>query len=45
MITIVLAAFITVFSSGGVKEKGATQIDLEVAQLQKVSSSKDALFS
>ena len=45
MITIVLAAFITVFSSGGVKEKGAPQIDLEVAQVQKVSSSEDAMFS
>lgn len=33
MITIVLAAFITVISSGGVKEKGEPKMDLEVATI------------
>eukprot|EP01038_Epipyxis_sp_PR26KG_P005858 gene5858-8081_t len=34
MITIVIVAFITVFSTGSVKEKGASKMDLEVAQVQ-----------
>jgi len=38
MITIVLAAFITVFSNGGVKEKGASKMDLEVASVHSTSS-------
>lgn len=45
MISIVLAAFITVFSSGGVKEKGASKMDLEVASSEQVNVERASLES
>ena len=41
MIAIVLGAFIVVFSSGSVKEKGAPKLDLEVARLMDNSISRN----
>jgi hypothetical protein len=46
MITIVLATFITVFTYGGVKEKGESRVDLETASIQTIQKqSADKLFS
>lgn len=47
MITIVLAAFITVLSTGSVKEKGASKFDLEVAssRTQEAMVADNHIFS
>lgn len=44
MIAFCLVAFITVFSSGAVKEKGVRKIDIEISQIQHVVQ-EDQLFS
>ena len=31
-----MAAFFTVFTTGGIKEKGAPKLDLEIAQINKM---------
>lgn len=46
MITITIAAFVVVFQFGGVKEKGQSKMDLELASIQQVAASTgDKLFS
>jgi hypothetical protein len=46
MITVVLAAFVIVFQFGGVKEKGQSKMDLELATIQQMTTSTaDKLFS
>lgn len=42
MVTIVVAAFVTVFSTGGVKEKGRSKLDLEIAQMTSQPAATDS---
>ena len=41
MITIVLAAFITVFSTGGVKEKCEKKFDIDISSIRSSNSASE----
>ena len=40
MITVVIAAFLTVISSGGVKEKGSRAVDPDLASISQLTRSR-----